>query len=646
MDQQRTNPLITFGGRQFDPAASNLHADDDRVKGPDGPWFVQLAGGLDADTASDLHERYGLRLVDYVPEHAYVEWLSGRRALELLDDPRIRAVAPYEPDHKVAPELIRADLPDPVGVRVQLFDGAQRARVEEELTRLGAHVPVRAATGHTIQITIDRARLADVPRLPAVRWIEPIPEGVDDGPAMSVGAGTAAVFTALWAAGLHGEGEVIGVLDNDLPDLDHCFFRDADAAAIGPAHRKVAMVRNATGHDAFGNIRIGPHAMFVAGCAAGDDVRAPGSHPDRGGAWAARLALGNRNDLDVFGGPSTLDAELAAAAAAGARIHSNSWHVAPQRPRKPAIYDGVAVDVDAFCWRSEDHLVVGSSGNATDEQGAPGTAKNALCVAAATANALDARLGDGAPGPTADLRRKPDLMAVGCGIRSALPSPPDAIGPRSPCASSYATPFVAAAAALVRQYFIEGRHPSGVANTADAFTPSGALLKAVLINSAVATSGVSGYPTDAAGWGLMQQGALHLGGASRQMLVVDVRNGAGLRTGETRSYDIPVTTDREHLAVTLVWTDAPGTAGTTTNPAVNDLDLDVVSPDGVLLRGNHFVDGQSAPGGEPDKRNNVEVVLVREPVAGTWTVSITASAVNRAGTQGFALVASSGVTDG
>ncbi len=49
--------------------------------------------------------------------------------------------------------------------------------------------------------------------------------------------------------------------------------------------------------------------------------------------------------------------------------------------------------------------------------------------------------------------------------------------------SSMAAPVVAASAVLVRQYFMSGYYPSGAPNPSDARTPSGALMKAVIINS-------------------------------------------------------------------------------------------------------------------------------------------------------------------
>ena len=46
-----------------------------------------------------------------------------------------------------------------------------------------------------------------------------------------------------------------------------------------------------------------------------------------------------------------------------------------------------------------------------------------------------------------------------------------------------ATPIVAGAAVLVRQYFTDGYYPAGVKTAENEFEPMGALLKAVIVNS-------------------------------------------------------------------------------------------------------------------------------------------------------------------
>jgi hypothetical protein len=69
---------------------------------------------------------------------------------------------------------------------------------------------------------------------------------------------------------------------------------------------------------------------------------------------------------------------------------------------------------------------------------------------------------------------------------------------------------------------------------------------------------------------------------------------------------------------------------------VNDLDLELSDGTTTYL-GNVFKEGISTAAGTPDKRNNVEQVLLPMPTAGTWTVRVKASAITKA-SQDFALV--------
>ena len=59
---------------------------------------------------------------------------------------------------------------------------------------------------------------------------------------------------------------------------------------------------------------------------------------------------------------------------------------------------------------------------------------------------------------------------------------------------SSSAPAIAGAGALVRQYFEEGWYPSGTEQPADALDPSGALVKAVLLQaSRLRARNTSGY---------------------------------------------------------------------------------------------------------------------------------------------------------
>ena len=81
------------------------------------------------------------------------------------------------------------------------------------------------------------------------------------------------------------------------------------------------------------------------------------------------------------------------------------------------------------------------------------------------------------------------------------------------------------------------------------------------------------------------------------------------------------------LKITLAYTDVPGFPGAI--PAlVNDLDLEVVAPDGTLYRGNQFGAGESVPNAPtPDTLNNVEGIYLSAPTPGDYLVRVRGSKI-------------------
>lgn len=606
-------------------------------------WIVQFHRPLTREQRELLTKEYGLKLTAYIPNQAYLERLPSEARAKLQQLGLVRALVAYGPGFKISPRIGKVRFRTEerrrmtgLLLRAVLFDDASLPEVTAALAAIPGVSQVEArdfreqgAPARIEFLLASKRNLPQVARLEGVRWIEEVAEQIEDNgnTAGTIQSGTPGTVP-VWDKGIHGEGQIVGVIDGGVLDINHCMFQDPAGNTPGPLHRKVLEVRGPTAAS---------HATFVSGIVAGDDFNNLGTGANRGNAWAARLVAGRRSE-------GILSA-LTSNSAQGATIHTNSWHDNTNGAGNPALYNTTAADADTFTWNNEDHLVLGSMGNNGEEQGPPGTAKNSLGITASLRDPNEMGVGDGNDGPTADGRRKPDLVTPGCLITSAQVSTACTISLSNACATSWATPAAAATTALIRQYYTEGWYPTGTPQPANVKNPSGALIKATLLNATIDMTNEAGYPSNTEGWGLARlNNTLFFPGAPRQLRAWDVRNADGLATGEFRTFSVDVASAVEPLKVTLVWTEPPGTSGAA-NPVINNLNLTVIAPNGSTFLGNAFAAGQSTTGGAPDALNNVEQVLVGSPAVGTWTVRVAAPAVNVGlPGQGFAVTATASMS--
>ncbi|MCL5257268.1 MAG: S8 family serine peptidase [Chloroflexi bacterium] len=480
--------------------------------------------------------------------------------------------------------------------------------------------------------------------------------------------------------GLYGSGQIVGVADTGLDN--------GDTATINPDFRGrvqgYAWARSNDWSDLNG------HGTHVAGTIAGNGVNS-GSNPAThsysqsfaGVAPEAKLVMqsvgGASGALTL---PSDLNSLFQQAYTAGARIHSDSWGGGTAGE-----YDSYAVDVDQFIWNHPDMSIVFAAGNGgTDanrdgviDNGSispPATAKNAITVGASESNRppksglggyTNYTWGSAWPslfpvapvskdyvsdnpggiaafssrGPTKDKRTKPDIVAPGTNIISDRSSE----GGKGWGAynsnyvfdggTSMATPIVAGAAALVREYYVE--------RTSDT-DPSAALIKATLLDGAKdlspgqygtgSTQEMGPSPNNVEGWGLLNLKKV-LGAGPSKLAFAD--NKTGLATGGTTSYSVQITNTSVPLRIMLVWSDYPG-AASAAKALVNDLDLTISNPKGKIIWGNRVNGG--------DRTNNVEGVKIGQPIAGTYTLTVKGYNVPKGGQQPFALVANGGISTG
>jgi Subtilase family len=624
------------------------------------PTVVQFTVNLTAPDLTRLRTEHDLKLDRCVPDLGYIERLSPASVQRVESDFLVRACLPLDPHLKLSPSIRgqQATPASPLEFSAVLFDDADPSAVEAVLVAAGArevHIVDDRPIAARLQVRFmldDLARIDEIAANDDLIWIEPIfpilTTNVDAAETIQSGFWGS---SPIWDNGLHGEGQVINVIDKGILDIAHCLFKDIPLIAVGQHHRKVVHIFNDTG----GPVR--KHPTMVCGAAAGDEFGNSGAHQYRGGAWSAKLICSNSNDLYK---PRSISMSkmLDRARKQGAAIHSNSWTLTATAASLPGtrigLYNNLARDIDGFSWADEDQLVVAAGGNTGDPNTPPGTAKNTLCVAAAKNFPDEMSRATGVDGPTPDGRRKPEIMAVGWKIQLANPGTPCGFAVDS--GTSFATPHVVAAAALVRQYFLEGFYPAGKRQAKSSVRPTGALIKAVLLNSTVDMTGEPGYPSNAEGWGLVRLNrALYFDAGPRRLSVKDVRMVAGLdvRSREKRTYSLFVNDSTEQLKITLVWMDPPPSEPAYNQPSRNTIELTATADADPLYASyvGNDVDvntGLSNPSstGPVDALNNVQMIIVDNPPIGSWKITVrgdTNSGDFFNDRQGFALVASGGL---
>ena len=218
--------------------------------------------------------------------------------------------------------------------------------------------------------------------------------GIDFPALAAAGSARDGATRPLWAAGLRGAGQLVGVGDSGL-NLESCFLRDPLGRPPGPDHRKVHAYVTAFGDAEDGN---GHGTHVVASILGSADATGLVRLPDGEDALAALrdasafdgMAPDARavfTDMGVGPGgvlylPTSMERYYAAAYDAGARVHSDSWgNDVPE-------YDALAREVDAFAWRRRDFLPIFAAGNfgadarAASTVTSPSTCKNGISVGA------------------------------------------------------------------------------------------------------------------------------------------------------------------------------------------------------------------------------------------------------------------------
>jgi hypothetical protein len=630
----------------------------------------------------------GLDLISYVPDDAFIVDASNVPAGRIQALSYIRWVGPLKPEHKLHGKLANllaartklAETNLPVSVLL-----APRARATDSAAARSQFAQISGQTelrqGTILRGGISLRKLQQLADSPAVLWIEPSPRmKLQDEIATKIVAGddgNAGTLASVHQLGYTGAGVTVAVADSGLDSGDTNSMHPDIAGRVTALFQYGALEDAADEHS---------HGTHCAGIIAGNG--ATGEVDDNGFLYGLGVAPGanliGQRLFDAAGGYTytntsfeqlTRDAKLA-----GADIGSNSWgdDTHGRYDLSAMEFDALVRDAvsDAFANGDQPYIIEFSAGNAgPGEQtiGSPAVAKNVIATGAAQNDRPDLLVyGDGpdamadfsSRGPCEDGRIKPDVTAPGtwiASLRSVYADDNNAWGEISANymyqgGTSQAGPHVSGAAAVFVQYWRQ-THTNA--------TPSPALVKAALINSAtdMDETGISsividengdpievGFPQDAnpvpnndEGWGRVD--LTNLIGTTKNYQFVD--QSVLLTNDQVFAQRVLIADANEPLKITLTYTDVPGTPLTIPS-LVNDLDLEVLAPDGHVYHGNQFNAGESvADAAAFDNLNNVEAVHLAAPVAGEYTVRIRARNVvmdarrdSAAVDQDFALVVS------
>ncbi len=666
----------------------------DQARRPGAPWLVQLEGPVTEARKAALRAA-GATIHGFHPVNTFVVRAAAPARLATL--PGVLWAGPYHPGYRIEPALGRAPTLDPavaanerIFVRVRLFDPGDRPGVVDRLRGLGAAIDPATYDEHEppdrIYFRAAPPAIVAAARFDEVSWVEEVSLTgftLNAETKVFMQSGFVNGGTPLWDAGVDGSTQVVGDMDSGL-DVDTILVSETalDAGTPGFSHRKVLA------YSAWGG---------------GDVSTCAGTSGYSHGTNTTQCAVGNRTDLGLNGDlegiahgakvvfqdigpsdficcligclspPASLFGMYDEVLASGGHLTNGSFAICDY-----GTYGGAAFDADQYAWDHKSFLGFFSGGNGGGGNACPGTNKNNISSGGHFQDPFQNEF-YGSTGPSPDGRMGPTVLGPACdhaggnldpefnyntsaSIQSSdndITGTPSSSVNEGSCGTSFSSPWLMGAAALIRDYFEKGFYPSDAANGADAFSPSGALVKAALINSGDFMSGCVGCANPGL-MGSMGMGRVNLsntlaiGGDARTpqgIRVIDRGMSEGLGTGQSFEEQLEILDTAAGLRVTLVWVDRPGSTLT------NDLRLTVVGPAGgaaETYRGNNFGSGaysisEAAGGTSEDLVNVFESVRIdpAELASGTWTVRVEGANVPMGDpdyndTQPFALIAAGG----
>jgi hypothetical protein len=542
-------------------------------------------------------QQAGIELLDYVPNNAYTATVSGSLNAALLEKVKARAVITLTPEQKMQPTLSKGIYPPwavKVGGTVDAWISFPKTfSFETVINELKARnidiVSVVYKEYRVISLRIATGRLNELAALPFIEYVQAAPKEDQTLNNKSRVIARANILNSSLPGGrnLQGDGVVVGVGDDSDP-MRHIDF----------IKRLINRFPQSGGFH-------GVHVMGTVGAAGIIEEKYKGYAPKS-------IIIKQFLSGIIVNAPVYVQDY-------GMVISNNSYGTIEDDCTAFGIYDLSSRIMDLQSYQLPNLQTVFAAGNSGaficgpytsgfgTVLGSYQTSKNVLDVAAVTE--LGAIASFSSKGPVRDGRIKPEIAALGRAMFSTWPINDY----HSNQGTSMAAPGVSGGLALLYQRY---RQMHGNAN------PKNGLMKALLCNGAN-DAGNAG-PDYTFGFGSM-----NLLRSVQMLENVNYVNDSAA-TGDSNAHSITIPANTAQLKVMLYWND-PAAAVLASHALVNDLDLEVKDPSLVTSLPQRLdtlpLNVNVAATTGVDHINNIEQVVINNPAAGPYTISVKGTAV-------------------
>lgn len=550
----------------------------------------------------------GIELLEYIPNYAYTATIAAGSNPGALARTKGRAILELGPEQKMQPGLASGNIPSHAftgPTTVDLWISYPKSFSYEEIQAALRNLQYELVSDKykNYQVLTVRVPVKELKRLasqPFVQYVQAVPQPDRQMNNKSTANSRANVLKSALPGNrnLSGAGVVVGIGDESNP-LRHI---DLNTRIINRAP-----------------IDAGSHGLHVMGTMAGAGIM-----DERYAGYAPKATVLAQSYSSILAYAPQYVQDF------GMVVTNNSYGSDVITCETNGAYDlySYILDQQAFEMPYLQHVfAAGNSGTTTCAPFAVGfgtvlggyqTAKNVITVGAT--GETSPLMANSSRGPVKDGRLKPEITAQGSGIMSTIPV--NLYGSGS--GTSMATPAVSGGLALLYERY---RQLNGNQN------PKNGLMKALLVNGAV-DKGKDG-PDYRYGYGWLN--LLR----SVKMLESQSYTTSQVAHQGTNDFSINVPANTAQLKVMLYWNDPAGSTLASQN-LVHNLDLKVTNPSSnvilprILDPSTNKVDSTATTG--VDNRNNMEQVVITNPGAGNYTISVKGTTVGQSPSQEYFVV--------